>query len=195
MKDRILDAAAYELSLRGLKFTVDSVAVQLGISKKTLYLYFPSKQALLGGIIDALLTDITRQHQRILNEKTELGDRITAILTVKPGRFCELHESVIKDIRRSYPEEWQKIKDFHYKQLALLLSLLEQGQKCGAIRPVNTHIAAVMLSSAVSQVLKSSILAEQNLTIADALKQITDLFLNGLLVNPAEPKKPCGGAA
>lgn len=192
MKNRILDAAARELNARGIKFTVNDVASRLGISKKTLYLHFPSKDAMIAGVINAILEDIDQQRKTILAKDMTLSERLAAILTVKPKRFGDLNESMLGDFRRFYPGEWAKIEKFHYQQITVILDLLDKGKSTGDIRRINSHIAAVMLMGAVSRLIEQNFLAEQNLTMSDALKEITDLFLNGVL---NKPNSQYGGAA
>ena len=46
VKKKILEEAIISLQNEGLKFSVDTLAQKLKISKKTLYKYFPSKEAL-----------------------------------------------------------------------------------------------------------------------------------------------------
>ncbi|MGN0478163.1 MAG: TetR/AcrR family transcriptional regulator [Hominenteromicrobium sp.] len=46
MKDRIIDASIQSLRQEGLRFSVDVLAERLRISKKTIYKYFPTKEAL-----------------------------------------------------------------------------------------------------------------------------------------------------
>lgn len=46
MKDRIIDATLESLRREGLKFSVDTLAEQLKISKKTVYRIFPDKEVL-----------------------------------------------------------------------------------------------------------------------------------------------------
>ena len=192
MKNRILNAAALELNSRGTKFTMNSVASRLGISKKTLYAHFPSKDAIIAGIFDVVLEDIADQRQAILTSEMSLSERLTAILTMKPRRLGKINEAVLSDIRQAYSEEWLKVQKFHREQLAVILDLLEQGKAAGEIRNVNSHVAAVILMSSVAQLLEQDFLAEQNLTISGALQSLTDLFLNGVL-NTA--KSQYGGAA
>lgn len=48
MKDKILDTAANKIQMHGLKkFTIDEIAKDLKISKKTIYKYFNSKDAIV----------------------------------------------------------------------------------------------------------------------------------------------------
>ena len=46
MKDRIIEAAIDALRREGLRFSVDTLADRLNISKKTVYKFFPDKEAL-----------------------------------------------------------------------------------------------------------------------------------------------------
>lgn len=47
MKDRIINESIASLRQEGLRFSVDTLAQRLNISKKTVYKYFPNKEALV----------------------------------------------------------------------------------------------------------------------------------------------------
>ena len=47
MRKKIIDATVEEFKQNGLKFTMNDLAKRLGISKKTIYTVFESKQAVL----------------------------------------------------------------------------------------------------------------------------------------------------
>lgn len=46
MRERIIKAAIESLQAEGLKFSVDTIASKLKISKKTIYKFFPDKETL-----------------------------------------------------------------------------------------------------------------------------------------------------
>lgn len=50
MREKIIDATVEEFKQNGLKFTMNDLAKRLGISKKTIYTVFESKQAVLVAI-------------------------------------------------------------------------------------------------------------------------------------------------
>ena len=52
MREKIIDTAIEEFTRNGLKFTMNDVAKALGISKKTIYTVFESKQDVLMAIAD-----------------------------------------------------------------------------------------------------------------------------------------------
>ena len=52
MREKIIDATIEEFKQNGLKFTMNDLAKHLGISKKTIYTVFESKQAGLVAVSD-----------------------------------------------------------------------------------------------------------------------------------------------
>src|SRR5580658_8939690 len=53
MKDRILETADRLFYLKGIRaISVDTVAAEIGISKRTLYNHFPSKDALISAYLE-----------------------------------------------------------------------------------------------------------------------------------------------
>lgn len=57
MKDRIIAESIASLRQDGLRFSVDSLAEKLRISKKTVYKYFPSKEALALALYDVYFSE------------------------------------------------------------------------------------------------------------------------------------------
>lgn len=58
MKNKIIEESIKSLQLEGLRFSVDTLAERLKISKKTVYKYFPTKEALANAIYERYYTDL-----------------------------------------------------------------------------------------------------------------------------------------
>ena len=58
MREKIIDATVEEFKQNGLKFTMNDLAKRLGISKKTIYTVFESKQAVLVAVADRYAADL-----------------------------------------------------------------------------------------------------------------------------------------
>ena len=65
MREKIIDMAIEEFTKNGLKFTMNDVAKALGISKKTIYTVFESKQEVLVAIADRYAGDFTEMREEI----------------------------------------------------------------------------------------------------------------------------------
>src|SRR5262245_8068142 len=61
-REQILQAARTLFLERGFSGTsTDALAAMAGVSKETLYIYFPSKEALLAAVLEHLIADFSRQ--------------------------------------------------------------------------------------------------------------------------------------
>ncbi|MGH9184840.1 MAG: TetR/AcrR family transcriptional regulator [Acidimicrobiales bacterium] len=79
--DRVLDAALTSFGTRGFEPTsLDELARTLGIRKQTILYYFPSKEALLEGVIDRSAEELTRRLERALTSAEPGFGRVEAIV-------------------------------------------------------------------------------------------------------------------
>ena len=70
MKDRIICESIKSLRQEGLRFSVDTLAEKLNISKKTVYKYFPNKESLALALYQKYYTDINAQADRLTKENS-----------------------------------------------------------------------------------------------------------------------------
>ncbi len=71
MKDKIIQASIEGLRNEGLKFSVDLLANKLKISKKTVYKYFPDKEALAVALYESYYSDATEQAKKFIEKNTK----------------------------------------------------------------------------------------------------------------------------
>lgn len=182
MKNKILMAAAQEMNHRGMKFTIDQVATKLGISKKTIYQYYASKDILITEIIAMALADVTGQEKDILADKDRaFAERIKGLILLEPKSFGKTNDWVMEDIKRSRPEDWEKIEQFKYERMLVLSEFLEEGIVLGLVPKMNTKVAARLLLGACRELSQYDFLVENNLDFRQARQLLTDIFLNGIL--------------
>ncbi len=65
MKNRIIEESIKSLQQEGLRFSVDTLAEKLKISKKTVYKYFPNKEALAYSIYKKYYCDLNEEIKAI----------------------------------------------------------------------------------------------------------------------------------
>ena len=70
MKNKIIEESIRSLQLEGLRFSVDTLAERLKISKKTVYKYFPTKEALAYAIYEKFYIDLTAE----IEKTTQIND-------------------------------------------------------------------------------------------------------------------------
>lgn len=110
----------FKYSLKSV--TMDDMAREASISKKTLYDHFKDKESLVSAIVTNLIntqTDILfRCREKAVNAVEEI------VLQVRQGfiKLTEINQSFFHDVEKYYPEAWQLI--IKYKKTTLLPFIL-----------------------------------------------------------------------
>ena len=78
---RVLDAALSSFGTRGFEATsLDAIAAELGIRKQTILYYFPTKDSLLQGVIDASADELIVELERTLARAGDGWGRVEAVV-------------------------------------------------------------------------------------------------------------------
>ncbi|MGN0642707.1 MAG: TetR/AcrR family transcriptional regulator [Huintestinicola sp.] len=122
MKDKIIDETIKSLRTEGLRFSVDSLAERLKISKKTVYKYFPDKEALALAMYEKYYKTVNEK----ISELTERNDgAVTAELLYlyfdakKMIRRDIFNKYKLNDVIRAYTSEQN---DFLWERIAAAVS-------------------------------------------------------------------------
>ena len=70
MKERIINESIESLRREGLKFSIDTLAERLNISKKTVYKYFSNKEELAFALYRKYFADAKEQAKRLAQENS-----------------------------------------------------------------------------------------------------------------------------
>lgn len=111
MQDRILNKARELMFQAGVKHvTMDDLATQLGISKKTIYQYFKDKDALVSSVVEFELAN----HALLCNQSTQAADNavheIFLLMSVIQEMFNRMNPLALFEIEKYYPLAFDKIK-------------------------------------------------------------------------------------
>lgn len=185
MEERILLAVFQEMNIRGTKFTVDGVAARMGVSKKTIYQHFKSKEAMIAAVVHMAIEDIRAQGQAILqDEALSFPDKLMAFMLTEPKRFGRSSNLVMADLKKYRPKEWAAIEAFRRENAGRIACLLEEGIAAGKVRPINTQVAATMMLGASGAFLQEEFLEKVEYPLRDVLEALTKIFMFGVMVEP-----------
>ncbi len=144
----LLDAALALFVEKGFAATrSEEVAARAGVSKGTLYLYFPSKEELLKAVIrDHVSSQISAGAQRVQDSKGTAAELLREVLA---GWWSQLYDSpasavfklVITEVR-NFPE----IAQFYSQEVVrpgeqIIGSILQRGVESGELRPIDVPSA------------------------------------------------------
>lgn len=115
-----LIAKITDLFLRfGVKsVTMDDIARELGVSKKTLYIHFTDKRDVVMKSIEFSMQNQQCKMNEIMDGTEE--NAIDVLLRVSQQLIIsqsKINANVNYDLQKYYPEAWDKIKDFRQKHI------------------------------------------------------------------------------
>ena len=90
---------------------MDDVAASSGVSKKTLYLHFPSKDVLVHTVAQGNMEKCNSELRAILGDDSEPPTvRLRSMMDYVASIYAELSVSLVHDMQRCAPEIWQKVE-------------------------------------------------------------------------------------
>jgi len=182
--DRIFYGVIEEFKENGIKFTMDSLASRLGISKRTLYETISSKTEVLEMVIDRTFADVKRQQKEIFdNSGLSLTDKLKRLFTIVPSYSEVIDYRRVNEIRRVYPQLYQKIHDNLSSDWERTLDLLEEGMEAGVVKRKNLVVLKVLLLEIFEKLLDGSFLIQNNITYEMAMKETLYIIFEGILTD------------
>src|SRR3954470_10636315 len=107
-KQRIMEEARSLFFRFGFsKVTMDEAAEGLGMSKKTLYKYFPSKEDLLQEVTRCHIEGCDAELKSICTDSAvDPLERLKRLMNYVAGIYNQMSEALVHDLRRHAPEIW-----------------------------------------------------------------------------------------
>ena len=183
--DRIFYGGIEEFRVNGVKFTMDSLASRLGISKRTLYETVPSKQAVFELVIDRTFADVKEQQRKIFeDEGMTLVEKLKRLFMIVPSYSDILDFRRVDEIRFAYPNIYKRVHENINNDWDRTIALLEKGMEDGIIRRKNLVILKALLCEAFEKLLDGEFLIRNNITYEAAMKEIISVIFEGILLEP-----------
>lgn len=186
-QERILLAAAKVISKKGYHNTqMDDIAAEAGVAKGTLYLYFESKQDLFAKFIDNIFlqTFVSLQHINSIHtnsiEKIRMYIKSQLEFFSKQMQFFKIIIKEIHAIDEGFDQRYkQKIHARYHKTVDILAKIIKGGIKERLIKPVDSELAAFILTNIIKSVIFQNIRRKNKMSISRQTLFIMDIFLRG----------------
>jgi AcrR family transcriptional regulator len=182
---RIVAGARRHFFAHGFRgVTMDELARELGMSKKTLYVSFPGKLDLLRAVIANKAADIGLDLEQITSEKdAEFPDKLARLLNCFQRHIGEIHPAFVRDVRREAPEVFEMIEKLRRDLLQRHFGkLFEQGRKAGLVRrDIPVHMIIEVLLGAVTSIVNPAKVETLGTTPKTALLTVISIVLEGVL--------------
>lgn len=177
LKQEILSAASRLFQSQKLNFTMQQIAEQLHISKKTIYTVYPGKEALLLDMVDMLFSKIHERKRELAQSEMPLPQRLRSVLIALPEEYAAMDFRQLDTLEEKYPVVAQRVRSHLETGWEPTLALLEEGVRQGTLRNVNPRIFRRVLTAGFESLLSG---ASQGSSYAADLEDMMDIIMNGL---------------
>lgn len=181
MKDIILKTAAEKIQHYGLrKFTMNEIAEELKISKKTIYKYFSGKDEIIHQYFNEIIESDIENTEEALKNSTSLKDKINVI--IYSYHKYRLPKHVFDEANKFYKEEWKEMQKLKNYKLKLIDDVLKEAVDSGYVRKdIDLNIVGLMLENTVNTLFSYEFLSNSAMTIQEATDKVIKIILYGIV--------------
>ncbi|MGB8685338.1 MAG: TetR/AcrR family transcriptional regulator [Candidatus Binatus sp.] len=169
--------------------TMDRVAEAARVAKGTLYLYFPSKDALYLGVLSDGLDTAYRTYQASADPKLPVVERLRRSIGVMVEFFDQR-----RDFLQFYAMEEPRLSDARNRIIDgsrergfnFFASLIEEGIRVGAFTRVDPRLATFTIQGAIRSLL---LYYGAGRPVSELSRDLGNLMLRSLGADPSQPLK------
>jgi len=176
---------AHELFMRfGIRsVSMDEIASQLGMSKKTIYHYYKDKDALVDGVLNIEMNEKECQCTSTQQGCKNAVHEIFLTMDYLEGMFAGFNPSILYDLEKFHPNSFLKFTEHHNLFLyGIIKNNLEKGIAEGNYRlNINTDIVAKYRIGTMFMIFNTTYFPLGKYSLATLCMEITDNFLHGLV--------------
>ncbi|MEQ9426037.1 MAG: TetR/AcrR family transcriptional regulator [Cyclobacteriaceae bacterium] len=185
-KQKIIVKAEELFRLYGVKsVTMDEIARELGMSKKTLYQSFNDKDSLVSEATQYMLDCDKREFEAIESEAGNSIEQLFLISKCLRTNFENMNPSILFDLKRYHPQAWEQfleMKEKFFKQT--VINVLNQGIDEGYFRKdINVDILTILRVEQVQMTFDPRIFPKDKFDFKEVQMQFFDHFVNGIMTD------------
>ncbi|GAA4421459.1 TetR/AcrR family transcriptional regulator [Nibrella viscosa] len=184
MKEKILTEAESLFWKYGVKsITMDDIARQLGISKKTIYQHFADKEAIVYQVVKDKLERDEKEYQCHFRGAGNPVEEILKVSELLRQHAVTVNPSMMLDVQRHYPKAWQVF--LKHKEDYILMSIrdnLQRGVREGFYRPdIDIDVMARLRIESVQLGFDERVFPGARANVMAVQEQLLHHFIRGLL--------------
>ncbi len=192
IRERIVARARGYFFAHGFRaVTMDDLAEELGMSKKTLYAHFRSKTALLEAVIDDKFNGMSTVLARIMREnRSDFPSLLRELLACQQQETGEVQPPFIRDVRREAPELFKLIEARRREVIQKYFgTLFARGQRAGRVRKdIPARLMTEILLGATDAIMNPLKITELGLTPKTGFSAIVSVILSGVITEKGKTK-------
>jgi AcrR family transcriptional regulator len=180
---KILKGAASLFMRIGIKsVSMDDIARELGVSKKTIYKHFADKRDLVSKVLEEDIRQDTKACLACYSSNSNAIQKMIDISRHISRQHKDLNPTVIFDVQKYYPSAWAKMEEYQTKFISsIIIQNIEEGQNEALYRKeIEPKIAAAMYGTLMQGMMQQLIQRDNNYDFKTLHLQMVSYHLFGI---------------
>ena len=165
--------------------TMDDVAREMGISKKTIYQHFSDRSALVDAAVGFHLGYMQEKCLEIFGQQENPIDQLLEVARFFHSITRQMNPSLLLDLKKLFPTSWKRVNDhrtdFIEKQV---LDNLQRGIVMGLYRDdLNIEIVARLYIHLIELIIDDELFPKVKYTYRELQKELVNYHIHGISTN------------
>lgn len=162
--------------------TMDDIARELGISKKTIYQYVSNKNELVHRVMQAYIDRDSREIKELKQGAKNAIEEWTRIFNYSCNVFVDFNPNILYDLQKYYPEGWQAFEAYKHKHIySVVLHNLQRGIEEGLYRNnINPEVIAGIYINKLEAFVDINNFPSRGITIQEIFDHLIEYHLRGI---------------
>ncbi len=164
------------------KTSMDEIAKELKVSKKTVYKYYSTKEELIGTIQKKLEEEVRRKLEEIISSNDNTIVKLRELSNFISDFFLKVGIKWAEDLKTYYPQIWDEFEKRRRENIVDTFSrILAQGKKENLIVDKPDEIIVQTITSGLQGVVNPGFLINTNYSLSEAFNITFDILISGIL--------------
>lgn len=186
-RQRIVEVAtAYFLKHGFSKVTTDELASELGMSKKTLYKHFATKEEILRDAVQLTMHDWNVNVGSLMRDPSmSIPEKLRKMMFHVANQYAKISRVFLDDLRRNAPNIWKEINEWRNKIiLSEFRRFFREGAEQGLFRSdVPDHLGVLVYATAIQQMVNPDRMVELPYSMTELYEAVTKILYEGMLTD------------
>jgi AcrR family transcriptional regulator len=183
IRDRIKQKAEELYMKYGIRsVSMDDIAAQLGMSKKTIYQYFADKDELVDAVVEEEINHMQDDCMQCTRKAQNAIDEIFITLDAVMDQFSNMNPMLLHDMEKFHHKAYQRFRKHKIEFLLKIIhSNLERGIREGLFRPeLNLEVISKFRLESMMIAFDVNLFPASRYTLAGVTKEIIEHYLYGV---------------
>ena len=184
MKSRILEKGTQLFFRYGVKsVTMDAIASELGISKKTIYQHFPDKDSMVVEVVKTFIEQDTRKWEELDRSYPNVIEKMFKSFEMMKEMLVQMNPRLLFEIQKYFPTAFRLFTDHGEKCIHThLISDFKKGAQFGYFRKdIDFELLARLRRAEVDLAFNPDFFPNNKLSLFETQVVFMDIFMRGIL--------------